>query len=232
MHADSFGNKHLRPLDESYRVSIKGFSYLSTCEQVQGQVPGRDCVEVMARADGDTSSSVYTASFFLSQSGRYSVDVALFNKVSSQVETMPGGGAAQPFILEVEPTHVPGSPFRVKVVDASRRSSRVTSAAKSSVVTDMASKWIAGESVSVLVQASDTEGLDRASSGDSITAHALRQVEPGIVDETELIVVDNEDGTYSVQYTPTVATAQVIKIKVNGELIGRSLHLAASDLPH
>ena len=122
----------------------------------------------------------------------------------------------------VDSTHVPGSPFRVKVVDASRRSSRVTSAAKSSVVTDMASKWIAGESVSVLVQARDTEGLDRASGGDSITAQALRQVEPGIVDETELIVVDNEDGTYSVQYTPTVATAQVIKIKVNGELIGRS----------
>ena len=204
--ADSFGNKHPRPLDESFKVSIKGFSYLSTCEQAQGQIPGRDCVEVTARADGDTSSSVYTASFFLSQSGRYSVDVALFNKVSSQVETMPGGGAAQPFILEVEPGSISASQFVLRGSGARTFS--------------------CGTRTSFQVQSCDAFSNPLSQGGAALSVN-ISLVPPGsnassalLASGTELSPIDNNDGSYDIFYLVTVAGQYALKVALQGEVDG------------
>jgi hypothetical protein len=117
---DKFGNQHTKTMDESFRqsfqVSIKGFIYLATCDperpnQQLIQVPGKSCVQVTGRPETAEpgNASVYMANFELSQSGQYKISIALLSLQTGNLETVPGGGSQQPFILMINPAKINAS---------------------------------------------------------------------------------------------------------------------------
>ncbi len=224
--ADAHGNEHKRPLGEHFEINIKGFSYLTTCGIVTSQqvtdaldqVPGQDCVLVIPRLDNSdnspktNASHVYSAHFFLTQSGKYNIDVSLISLTSSlsatdvkrkKAERLQGGGATQPFQLNI----LPG------VVMPSR-----------TVVTGKgATSFVAGARASFHIQARDKFSNMLSSGGDDIVCN-MTLLPLGFNASAELFargsvlpVLDELDGTYKVSYLLTVAGHYSILVAVRGK---------------
>ena len=203
---DAFENHHQRPLGETFLIQVKGFSYLNTCgSSALAEVPGQDCVEMVGRPDNaGTSTSlppVYSANFFLTLSGRYTIDVALVSLRTAQLEVVPGGGAVQPFTLEILPGPIETSQFVLRGSGARQ--------------------FVSGTRTYFQVQACDRFANYLSQGGDSVIAN-ITHVPIGsnvtaarFASSRQLSVVDKmNDGSYDVSYLLTIAGHYSILVSV------------------
>ena len=220
--ADAYDNKHTRPLGESFDISIKGFSYLNTCgraasQQVSeplDQIPGQDCVMVIPRSGNTTinSSDVYSANFFLTQSGKYSMDVCLISLTTGLLERLQGGG---PFELNI----LPG----------------VMMASETVVSGKGATSFVAGFRTSFHIRARDRFSNALSMGGNAVVCNVTllplgsNATAALFAHGTVLPVWDNHDGTYGVSYLLTVAGHYSILVGVRGET--DSVHVSVTGYP-
>ncbi|KAF0984705.1 hypothetical protein FDP41_000604 [Naegleria fowleri] len=199
---DRFGNKRETGGD----TFILQFTSKATMETISG-----DLIKF-----NDNQNGEYTFDYTIEQSGEYGMEVLLKENVDSRSE---GGSDStsllKAFLRKYKYTNIPGFPSTVFVDDSGR--------------TDPQRTQFAGDGVSNAVQGKESEFVIKTRDNfNNIRQTGGDKVEVTVSNEARKIdiaasVKDNQDGTYTVVYTPKASGKTKLIVKINDVLVDNDI---------
>lgn len=195
---DRFGNKR----ESGGDTFILQFTSKSTMETASS-----DLIKF-----NDLGSGEYSFDYTIEQAGEYGMEVLLKEAADTRSE---GGSEAtsllKAFLRKYKYTNIPGFPSTTFVDD-----SGVTDPQKTQFAGDGVSNAVQGKESEFVIKTKDSFNNHRQTGGDNvevIVSNEARKI------DLPASVKDNQDGTYTVTYTPKASGKTKLSVKINGVVV-------------